>query len=231
MKLDWTKVTNAVKFLAAMQLIHDCHKCGNCCVHMNGIAFNNNDSIRMAKHLGIDRNEFIRKYTIKSLNKPTDRWLNTTRKEECIFWSKNGCTQYGGRGQVCRLYPFTSPEQLTNSKTSPHPLTYDRCNGMLRTLIKVLEASTTMDPARARAILDSGLGKLCMLNLVRDLHGDEAALYTAKDLGLEEIPPVDRLRTMAWNYAVAYLVMTFTSEQRTRDIDILRNTINLGENN
>lgn len=218
MKLDWTKVGKAERFLAAMQIIHACQKCGSCCVHMSGIAFNSVDTIRMAKQLGIGRNEFVKQYTVPSETKATDRWLKCKGDAECIFWSATGCTQYLGRGQVCRLYPFTAPEQLGAVRRGAPWGMYPKCQGMRETYKRVLEESFKMDAAVAKSIVDSDIGKICYLNTVRDMYEEDTADFAAKEFGLEKLPPMDRLKTLALGYAVAYQAVTFSKEHRERQL-------------
>jgi Fe-S-cluster containining protein len=221
MKLDWSKVVQMEKFLAALQIVHECKMCGSCCVNMAGIAYNSTDTVRMAKTLGIPRNEFVKEYTIASTKQPKDRWLNTKGKDhECIFWSKNGCTKYEGRGQVCRLYPWTSPEQLNSVKAKKGWHIYPKCRGMQETYLKVLEAAKKMPLETAQAILKSPLGNICMLNLIRDMYNEESALFSAKELGLPHMPAMEELKSMAWNYAVACVTL-YTPQRWQQDFEMI----------
>jgi Fe-S-cluster containining protein len=217
MKIDWERITMGEKFLSAMQILHDCQQCGRCCVHMDGIAFNSADALRMAKQLGIKQTDFLREYTTASARKATDRWLKTKGDEECIFWSKNGCTQYEGRGQVCRLYPFTAPQQLESIRTKKHWGIYANCKGMMLTYKKVLSEAPSMPADTANAIIRSQLGDFCMLRLIADMHSEEAATYAARDIGLEYVPSTERLYRMAWSYAVAYIALQDT-KKREKDL-------------
>jgi Fe-S-cluster containining protein len=206
MKVDWSEVTQTTMFLAALQILHACLRCGRCCSgRMAGIAYNSTDVARMAKQLGISKTEFMKQYTIPSPNKPTDRWL--TRQDltgNCPFLGKDGCTQYEGRGQVCRLYPYTTPMQLDRAKQSRQVLLYAECPGMESAYTTVLKAANNMLPEAAASILASDMGKYCMLNLLEAMHGTEAAKYAAREIGLKELIPMDRLRTIAHTYATAY---------------------------
>jgi Fe-S-cluster containining protein len=229
MKLDWTKIKGTEKFLAALQIIHECHMCGRCCVNMKGIAYNSSDTIRMAKHLGVSRNEFVKEYTRPSSSKPQDRWLNVVGEHNaCIFWSEKGCTKYEGRGQVCRLYPWTSPEQLNSAREGKGWHLYPKCKGMQVTFLKVLEASKVMPVETANAILKSSLGSICMLNLIRDTYNDEAATFTAREIGLPNMPEMEQLKSIAWNFAVAFATR-FTPQQREAEIAMVRAELAKGE--
>lgn len=230
MKINWSKISNTEKFLAAMQIIMQCQRCGRCCVHMRGIAYNSVDTQRMAKHLDIEKKEFIKNYTRPSGNKPSDRWLNLKGDEECIFWSKDGCTQYHGRGQVCRLYPFTSPEQLEAVRNKKPWHIYAACEGMKVTYKAVLVAAAKMPFDEAKAIIESKLGEYCMLSLIRDTANETAAEYAARDLGLEAIPDQTRLYAIAWNYAVAFMAVSNPIARRN-ELDYLRDNMNLVEEN
>lgn len=221
MKLDWEKIKPSEKFLAAMQIIHECTLCGKCCVNMAGIAYNSTDTIRMAKELGISRNEFVRNHTHPSDRRKEDRFLNTVGPQRaCQFWSPEGCTKYLGRGQVCRLYPWTSPEQLETVRQGRSWYLYQKCRGMNLTYLKVLKAAEEMPAATADAILQSPLGNLCMIHLVGDIYTEETAKFAAKELGLPGIPEPEQLRNIAWNFAVAY-ASRFTPDKRKGDLEVI----------
>lgn len=225
MKIDWTKITPRHKFLAAMQILHDCQKCGKCCVDMSGIAFNSADAVRMAKELDIRRNDFVKDYTIASKNKPTDRWLNTKGPNHaCVFWSEAGCTRYLGRGQVCRLYPWTTPQQTEYVLKNRGWILYDKCLGMSLTYEKVLLGAMTIPMPAAKAILESNLGDICYLNYIEDCSTREAAEFAAKELGLESKPTRDRLYNIAWNYAIATVAM-LPLETREAELTMARRDI------
>ena len=224
MKLDWSKITQTEMFLAALQILHTCKRCGRCCSgKMAGIAYNSADIVRMAKHLGMDKTEFMRKYTRPSTKKPSDRWLNRVDLTgDCPFLGKGGCTQYEGRGQVCRLYPYTTPQQLDRARANRPVLFYAECPGMDIAYKRVLRDADTMPDEAAVSILASDFGKYCMLNLVADMHGEEAARYAARELGLKEPMPRDRLLNVAHAFATAYCtkIPKQNREQILHDLEI-----------
>lgn len=224
MKIDWSNITNTTMFLAALQILHACQRCGKCCSgKMAGIAYNSADVVRMAKHLGMSRNEFVRQYTVPSPNKPTDRWL--TRQDltgDCPFLGKDGCTQYEGRGQVCRLYPYTTPMQLERADKNRPVILYADCPGMESAYTRSLKEADNMPAEVAANILASDMGKYCMLSTVDALHGPEAAKYAARELGLKEPIPKDRLINIAQAYATAYCtrIAKHVREQLLKDLEI-----------
>jgi len=209
MKINFDEVKPAEKFLAAMQVLHTCTLCGKCCRHMDGLAQNSVDVLRMAKHLNMNKREYMEKYTTPSKRKTTDRLINQVNgTKDCVFWSEKGCTQYEGRGQVCRLYPWTTPNNLEAVRQGKQWAMYGVCKGMYLTYSKVIKESFTMKPEQAKAIVDSQLGNIVMLSLLTNLSHDETAQFAAKQLGLEDVPPKDRMTSMALNYAVAFVALS-----------------------
>ena len=214
MKTNFNDIKPAEKFLAAMQILHMCTMCGRCCRGMDGLAQNSVDVLRMAKHLGMKKNDYAKEYTTPSHKKPTDRLIRQVNEtKDCIFWSDKGCTQYEGRGQVCRLYPWTTPQNLEAVRAGKPWGLYGICKGMALTYERVLRESFSMPEEQANAIIESPLGNIIMLNTLTDLSHIETARFAAKELGLEDVPPKDRLKTMAFNYAVAYVAKSPVDER------------------
>lgn len=206
MKIDWSKVNNRERLLSALQIMHKCEMCGTCCgKNMAGIAMNSADVVRMAKQLDMSRTDFVRLYTVPSKNRPTDRWLDSSLNHgSCPFLTEHGCSQYDGRGQVCRLYPYTAPEQLDSAKAEKPVRVYSTCKGMKKAYIQVLKLADMMPPETAAAILTGDYGKYCVLRTVEDMYGYEAAKYTAREIGLDDVVPADRLYHVAMAFATAY---------------------------
>jgi Fe-S-cluster containining protein len=189
-----------------MQLVHECDMCGGCCQKMDGIAYCIADAERMAKHLNTSKTKWMREMTVPSTRKAGDRWLKLQGEEQkCPYLTEHGCSQYPGRGQVCRRYPWSSADQITPVREGKGFKLFPKCLGMLKTYIKYLEASFGMTPETANSILNSNLKKITYLKYIEDEGRGEAAKYAAKELGLEDIPEEENLKNMAQAYVIATL--------------------------
>jgi Fe-S-cluster containining protein len=216
MEIDWNKVKTGQLFLACLQEILECQQCGRCCRGMAGIALTRLDRIKMAKHLGLSEKEFTKKYTMSSPRKPSDRlYITVGEDKRCPFQGDHGgCTQYEGRGQVCRFYPFAAPEQMERAFKGQGMMIYDRCKGMMITYLHVLDDAEYMPPELADAMLKSESGKLLFLKVV-DMEGRGEAYIKnrLKEFGLDDWPDAQAMKTMAYQYAVAYCTK-FSPEAR-----------------
>ena len=216
MEIDWNVVKPWQLFLACMQEIHECQQCGKCCRGMQGIAMTRLDRIKMAEHLGISEKEFTKKYTQPSPRKPSDRlYIPVGEDERCPFQGDHGgCTQYEGRGQVCRFYPWASPENMELVRKGKPPMVYDRCKGQMLTYLHILEDAENMEAPMVEAVLKSDSGKLLFLKVV-DMEGRGEAYIKKrlKTLGLDDWPEPDALKALAYHYAVAFCAK-FTPQAR-----------------
>lgn len=218
MKIDWEKINYMERWLAAMQIIHECDMCGGCCKKMAGIAFAVTDSDRMAKHMNMGRNEWMRQYTVPSTKQKGDRWLILEGPEEkCPFLTDHGCSQYEGRSQTCRGFPFYGAEQLAKVKQDGSFILYNSCSGMMNTYLHLLENDKEISLRVAQQIVAGPFGQYCILQMIKERARGEEAKYAAKDLGLEDVPPIDRLKGIARTYALAYVTL-LSPERRAVDI-------------
>jgi len=206
MEMDWTKIDQANLWVAAMQQAHICLMCGKCCRQMDGIALNSIDTKRMAKHLGMKERDFIKQYTVKSTKKPSDRlYVLEGEDKHCPFLTDHGCCQYEGRGQVCRFYPWTSPENMQRAQDKKGLILYERCKGMVITYIRVLEEAKTLDMELAKGILSGQTGRICLIKAVdMEGRGEANTKGLLATLGLKEFPPEEGLKQAAFIYCAAY---------------------------
>jgi Fe-S-cluster containining protein len=212
---DWSKLSGGELLVAAMQVSFECERCGKCCKGMQGIALNSLDTARMAKQLGIDKNDFVREYTTASLRKPSDRWYKTVGEDQrCPFLGEDGCQVYESRGQVCRFYPFYSPMVQSRAKKTGVVTVFSSCKGMARTYQKILIQAKTLSSEVAHQILNGDIGKICYLYMVIDEGKAKTAEIIAKELGYVNLPDRESLREQAWMYATAW-----TSLMGERKID------------
>jgi hypothetical protein len=82
---------------------------------------------------------------------------------------------------------------------------YPKCPGMPITYRRYLEASFAMDRKTAESITNSDLKKICYLYYLDNEGRGEASKYTARELGLEDIPSEENLKGMARAYITAVL--------------------------
>lgn len=208
MKIDWSKISDGEYWLAAMQRIHKCEQCGRCCQKMDGIAYNVIDAERMAKHLNMSRNDWMKEMTIPSTRKQGDRWIKLQGPEaKCPYLSEHGCTAYEGRGQVCRYYPWYAAEQVELARKKKPLKIYQKCQGMINTYLEVLQESFDVPLEAAHALLNSGLKQMVFLGVLEAEGKGEAAKYAARELGLEDVPGEEQMRNMAHILAVSLLAL------------------------
>jgi Fe-S-cluster containining protein len=208
MKINWSKISDREYFLVALQNIHECQMCGGCCQRMDGIAYCVTDAERMAKHLNMKKNDWMREMTVPSTRKKGDRWLKLTEgSKRCPYLTDHGCSVYPGRGQVCRNYPWSSAQQIEAIRAGQAIQFYDKCLGQYMTYKKYLEASFAMDKDTAASIIKSDLKKYSYLQYIASEGRGEAARYAAKDLGLDDVPEEEALKGMSRAYVIATLAM------------------------
>ncbi|MDR0791428.1 MAG: YkgJ family cysteine cluster protein [Methanomassiliicoccaceae archaeon] len=84
--------------------IHDtseCKMCGRCC-HQPNIVIMDNETERIAKHINMGNEEFIRNF----LYRRDDRWL-FKKSGRCHFLGKDDkCTIWRERPEICRDFPY-----------------------------------------------------------------------------------------------------------------------------
>lgn len=79
----------------------DCTACANCC-RVATTQITERDADRLARYLGMKVEEFLREYTVESVDE--GRILRRNR-EGCIFLEGNLCSVYAARPQTCELFP------------------------------------------------------------------------------------------------------------------------------
>lgn len=79
-----------------------CKMCGQCCQGSGGIVMAEKDIMRLADHLGLQRQEFLDTYA--ELKNGKHR-LRVNDEEYCVFFEK-GCGVHEAKPDVCRAWPF-----------------------------------------------------------------------------------------------------------------------------
>jgi uncharacterized protein len=81
----------------------DCTSCANCCREVKP-SFSEEEVDRLARRLGMERNQFIEKYLERTEPEDDNPWQ--TRTKPCPFLKDNLCTVYEDRPADCSGYPY-----------------------------------------------------------------------------------------------------------------------------
>ena len=84
--------------------VFDCVRCGQCCTGEGGIVVGPHDQERLATHLHMTVEVFLRTYT----QKRADKYLVRTGEDgRCVFFRDGaGCIVHTAKPDVCRAWPF-----------------------------------------------------------------------------------------------------------------------------
>jgi hypothetical protein len=85
----------------------DCRKCANCCRVVRPL-LKRKDVERLATHLRISRDHFLREYLVKDAEKGGHLFKSLP----CSFLSNNLCTVYSHRPDDCRSYPHIQKKEF-----------------------------------------------------------------------------------------------------------------------
>ncbi len=114
----------------------ECFQCGNCCSGSPGyVRFSPEESERMAAHLGIDVDEFLRRYARKRGGRWSLKEIETEGGYDCVFLARDAetgsarCSIYPVRPEQCRTWPFW-PENLKSPEAWESAA--EGCPGMRR---------------------------------------------------------------------------------------------------
>jgi len=87
----------------------DCTQCANCCKTMR-VALTDEDIVRIAEHLAMNRAEFISTYLEEDAQERGYR----IKQSPCVFLGEdNRCTIYSVRPMDCQDFPNTNKEGFT----------------------------------------------------------------------------------------------------------------------
>ena len=105
--------------LKSLQESFVCSRCGECC-KQEFIAFTKKDVRRASHGKHMSPVEFIERYELELVSNPG--YLEFYRLPSgkigvCPFFSERGCTIYTVRPDVCRGFPFLTPENVHNAFT------------------------------------------------------------------------------------------------------------------
>lgn len=85
-----------------------CHQCGNCCRGDGFVELTDEEIDRMAKHLGLTRDDFLGRYG--EYHKPSRKWHLIDQDDDlqsCIFLQPdNSCRVHEAKPDQCRNFPM-----------------------------------------------------------------------------------------------------------------------------
>jgi Fe-S-cluster containining protein len=106
-----------IDLLKSLQESFVCQRCGECC-KQEFIAFTEKDLKRASAGKGMTPEEFVRRYELEMVSNPG--YLEFYRLPSgkigvCPFYAENACTIHQFRPDVCRGFPFLTPENVHNA--------------------------------------------------------------------------------------------------------------------
>jgi len=113
-----------------------CTMCGNCCTGPEGyVLFTDEEADRLARRLGVGRDEFLRRYTRWTIKGRSLGEVPSAHGLDCVFLDRHSvpgkavCSVYEDRPAQCRAWPFW-PSVLASRES--WALAARRCPGMGR---------------------------------------------------------------------------------------------------
>jgi Fe-S-cluster containining protein len=106
-----------IDLLKSLQASFVCRRCGECC-KQEAIAFTEKDVLRASHKVQLSPIEFINRYELTLVNNPgflEFYRLPSGKFGVCPFYSDHTCTIHDARPDVCRGFPFLTPENVHNA--------------------------------------------------------------------------------------------------------------------
>lgn len=82
-----------------------CKRCGFCCKGQSTVSLSEEEILKIAEYLGISREEFLEKYTVKKGERRIEMRVN---EEYCFFYDKRErlCKIHPVKPEKCKEWPF-----------------------------------------------------------------------------------------------------------------------------
>jgi Fe-S-cluster containining protein len=134
-----------IEVLKSLQGSFECRRCGECC-KQESIAFTEKDILRASHKKSLSPSRFIEKYDLSLISNPGDLEfyrLTIGKIGVCPFYSDHECTIYDARPQVCRGFPFLTPENVQNAFKMNNMITLgSNCKAAIAQVERVLDNVT-----------------------------------------------------------------------------------------
>lgn len=111
-------IAGRMALLAELQDGFQCEKCGKCCREQKEIEFSMDDLKLASKKQGMNVPQLIRKYGLKRMSYAgigIYHALKLADGDRCPFLDGAECVIYEARPDVCRRYPFLTPEGVART--------------------------------------------------------------------------------------------------------------------
>jgi Fe-S-cluster containining protein len=135
-------VLGRIEQLKLLQGSFKCRCCGECC-QQEAVAFTEGDVARAANNENLTPELFIEKHGLRLVNEPGSLMFYQLRIESsgiCPFNSNHRCTIYKARPQVCRGFPFLTPENVQNAfRMSNEIVVSGKCKAAIEMVERCLE--------------------------------------------------------------------------------------------
>jgi Fe-S-cluster containining protein len=142
-------VLSRIEQLRSLQGSFRCRCCGECC-QQEAVAFTMADVSRAADYKDLTRERFVEEHGLILVNEPGGLQFYQLRiggSGICPFNSNRRCTIYDARPQVCRGFPFLTPENVQNAfRMSNEVVVSGKCKAameLVRTVSTLPAKSTT----------------------------------------------------------------------------------------
>jgi Fe-S-cluster containining protein len=124
----------------------DCKHCANCCKVYPAVVLTKADRRRIAKHLGLSVDKFLRRYGDERRD---------IKAQPCPFLTDNLCSIYEVRPDICRKYPSTQDKEFWEKDLRGALLLAENCPAVFRMLAQLSQLNG-QNRLRARKIVPSG---------------------------------------------------------------------------
>lgn len=102
----------------------ECTGCGDCCRLGDGFVYPSEEDIQyLANHLGLSLSAFADKY----LEVHKERFVLSSKGDDCVFLKEDGCSVYEARPTQCRTYPFWPANMKSSYRWK---MTVEDCEGI-----------------------------------------------------------------------------------------------------
>lgn len=205
---------------AALHLLAECQRCGECCREERSIAVCIEDCRRIARHLALTQKGFMIKYTLPhELNRAqvgSARMIKKADGEACPFFDPllPGCRIHPVKPQVCRAALHLSKMNLLLCEEQKKIGAIPGCpaDALLRKRLSEFRRNLDRNPVAGQeleALFSSHKPEVELFRLLLRLKGLEIyfggdrAERLARRLGLKRMPEDEELKEGAMLYAAA----------------------------
>lgn len=132
-----------LRLLAYLQDTFECKRCGRCCIEQDVVECSMRDVRVISKRFGMSSKEFVEKYAMKRVAyKGLGQFyqMSWDKGKTCPFYDGSGCTIYEDRPDVCRRFPFLTPEGIIKTVQMENGIWYygARCKSSVEHADRIL---------------------------------------------------------------------------------------------